>query len=267
VALDLEFKVAVLKGRSHYLCPRRLETLRRHGPKTADELRLLAKVLVWLHETQGQTDATGLPLEEISMGRTSAPCGCASQPRTKAAPARCARAKCSGCAVPSRPQGAQAAHVVIVNHALLLADIAAESRVIPEYKYLGRGRGPPSGSRHTDGLSSRSTAPTWSAACATWAGPAPACWARSSPTPAPPCPRPLCAGGARVGRAYDAASAALGLVRRFFEGVAQCYGRAARRQSLGEYTQRCGIIPATRSQPYWEQVRWSGKTCAAAWRR
>src|SRR5262249_26688034 len=29
IALDLDFKVAVLKGRRHYLCPRPLETLRR----------------------------------------------------------------------------------------------------------------------------------------------------------------------------------------------------------------------------------------------
>ncbi len=31
---------------------------------------------------------------------------------------------------------AESAHVVIVNHALLLADIAVENRALPEYKYL-----------------------------------------------------------------------------------------------------------------------------------
>src|SRR5215207_1084724 len=46
-ALDLNFRFAVLKGRSNYLCPRRLENLRHYGPRTKDEVRVLAKVMVW----------------------------------------------------------------------------------------------------------------------------------------------------------------------------------------------------------------------------
>ena len=46
-ALSLDLRAAVLKGRSNYLCPRRLELLRKRGPATADEMRILAKVLVW----------------------------------------------------------------------------------------------------------------------------------------------------------------------------------------------------------------------------
>ena len=46
-ALNLDFRFAVLKGRSNYLCPRRLENLRHFGPRTADEMRVLAKVMVW----------------------------------------------------------------------------------------------------------------------------------------------------------------------------------------------------------------------------
>ncbi len=33
-------------------------------------------------------------------------------------------------------QAAQSAHLLIVNHALLLADIASGNRVLPEYDYL-----------------------------------------------------------------------------------------------------------------------------------
>jgi DNA polymerase-3 subunit epsilon/ATP-dependent DNA helicase DinG len=39
--LPFEFRAAVLKGRSHYLCPSRLQVMRRQGPTTADELRVL----------------------------------------------------------------------------------------------------------------------------------------------------------------------------------------------------------------------------------
>ncbi len=49
-ALGLDLRATVLKGRSNYLCPRRLELLRKRGPASADEMRILAKVLVWQQE-------------------------------------------------------------------------------------------------------------------------------------------------------------------------------------------------------------------------
>ena len=47
-ALNSEVRAVVVKGRGNYLCPRRLEAMRKTGPANADELRVLAKVLVWL---------------------------------------------------------------------------------------------------------------------------------------------------------------------------------------------------------------------------
>ena len=53
-ALGINLQATVLKGRSNYLCPRRLELLRKRGPGNADEMRVLAKVLVWqLENTSG----------------------------------------------------------------------------------------------------------------------------------------------------------------------------------------------------------------------
>ncbi len=46
-ALGIDLRAAVLKGRANYLCPRRLELMRRAGPNTLDELRVLGKILVW----------------------------------------------------------------------------------------------------------------------------------------------------------------------------------------------------------------------------
>jgi ATP-dependent DNA helicase DinG len=51
-ALGIDLQAAVLKGRSNYLCPRRLENFRKHGVETSEDLRVLAKVLVWLQGTQ-----------------------------------------------------------------------------------------------------------------------------------------------------------------------------------------------------------------------
>ena len=51
-ALDIDLKASVLKGRNNYLCPRRLRLMRRRGPENVDELRVLAKVLVWLQSSK-----------------------------------------------------------------------------------------------------------------------------------------------------------------------------------------------------------------------
>ena len=50
-ALGIDLRAVVLKGRSNYLCPRRLEILRQRGPDSAEGVRVLGKVLVWLHES------------------------------------------------------------------------------------------------------------------------------------------------------------------------------------------------------------------------
>jgi intein/homing endonuclease len=74
-ALDLDFRFAVLKGRSNYLCPRRLENLRHYGPRTKDEMRVLAKVMVWqLNNQSGDRSELNLtgPTEREVWVRVSA---------------------------------------------------------------------------------------------------------------------------------------------------------------------------------------------------
>ncbi|HLA45600.1 MAG TPA: exonuclease domain-containing protein, partial [Aggregatilineales bacterium] len=53
--LGMEFTVAPLMGRSNYLCPRRLEIMRNRVPASIEELRMMAKTLVWLSQ-----DGTGV---------------------------------------------------------------------------------------------------------------------------------------------------------------------------------------------------------------
>jgi len=131
-ALPFEFRAAVLKGRSHYLCPARLQATRRQGPNSPDEARVLAKVLVWLPETaNGDGDELFLPnpTERALWRQLSADHeGCD--------PERCRHSHKGTCYFYNARHAAEAAHLIIVNHALLLADIAVQNRALPEYKHL-----------------------------------------------------------------------------------------------------------------------------------
>ncbi|NMB62647.1 MAG: DNA polymerase III subunit epsilon [Chloroflexi bacterium] len=131
-ALDLDLRATVLKGRRNYLCPRRLEGLRYRGPRTREEVRILAKVLVWL-EKGGSGDRGELNLnggqEWDVWARLSAEdetCG-----------AEACMARMGGvCPYYLARQRALRSHIIVVNHALLLADVVTENRVLPDYDYL-----------------------------------------------------------------------------------------------------------------------------------
>ncbi len=130
--LPFEFHAAVLKGRSHYLCPARLLSLRRAGPSSPEEMRVLCKVLLWLPGTvTGDGDELFLPnpTERAIWARLSAE-------NETCAPERCAAFGRGECFFYRARQAAEAAHIVIVNHALLLADVAVENRALPDYQYL-----------------------------------------------------------------------------------------------------------------------------------
>jgi len=130
--LPFEFRASVLKGRSHYLCPARLQAMRRRGASSPDEARVLAKILVWLPETaNGDGDELFLPnpVEQAIWRQLSAEHeGCD--------PDRCRRFREGACYFYEARRAAEASHLVIVNHALLLADIAVQNRALPEYKHL-----------------------------------------------------------------------------------------------------------------------------------
>ena len=131
-ALGIDLRAAVLKGRSNYLCPRRVEILRHNGPRDVDEMRVLAKVLVWLDgDVSGDRNDINLtrPAEKDVWTRLSAEDDA------------CTTENCLGreggtCPFYRAKQAALTSHILVVNHALLLADIATGSKVLPEYNYL-----------------------------------------------------------------------------------------------------------------------------------
>ena len=130
--LPYEFRATVLKGRSHYLCQARLRAMRRRGANSPDEARVLAKILIWLPGT-ADGDGDGLflpnPVERGIWRQLSAENeGCD--------PEHCRRFQEGSCYFYRARRAAESAHLIIVNHALLLSDVAVQNRALPEYKYL-----------------------------------------------------------------------------------------------------------------------------------
>ncbi len=130
--LDIPLKATVLKGRNNYLCLRRLEALRRKGPETAEEIRVLAKMLIWLGDTEvgdlSEINITGPGERAVWAQISSNDEGCSTE--------TCVKRMGGICPFHRAKQAAHEAHILIVNHALLLADIATGNRVLPEYDYL-----------------------------------------------------------------------------------------------------------------------------------
>ena len=126
-----ELQAALMKGRGNYLCPRRLETLRRRKPANLDELKTLAKILVWLQacESGDRGEITLRGGEWSVWARLSAQDeGCSTF--------RCASEMDGVCPFYRARQRAETAHLLITNHALLIADARIENRALPAYHNL-----------------------------------------------------------------------------------------------------------------------------------
>lgn len=131
-------QAALLKGRSNYLCLRRLQLWRTGRKLTAVELSLLAKVLVWL-----PTTTTG-DMNELLLGSSAER---AIWQRICSDSATCTPEIChsTGRSASGQPwvdfffrarARAEEAHLLIVNHALLIADLVAGGRLLPPYHHL-----------------------------------------------------------------------------------------------------------------------------------
>lgn len=131
-ALGVNFEAVVLKGRANYLCPRRLMTLRRRPPTSVEELRVLAKILVWMLESdsgdRGEISLRGGDEENMWVRLSAQDEGCMLN--------RCEEQMEGACPFYKARRQADAAHILIVNHALLLSDVAVENRVLPDFRYL-----------------------------------------------------------------------------------------------------------------------------------
>lgn len=131
-ALDIDLRATVLKGRSNYLCPHNLEALRKRGPNNADEMRVLGKILVWLEESQtgdrGEINLNGAREMRVWRRVSADNEGCDA--------AGCMKRTGGRCPFYRARQAAHTAHLIVVNHALLLADVATGNHVLPAYDTL-----------------------------------------------------------------------------------------------------------------------------------
>ncbi len=129
-ALKLEgLRYCQLKGRNNYLCLRRWNLLRRSQNLSVEEVRFLLRTLVWLSRTKSGDRAE---LGTRDAGPWNRVCaqggGCLG--------AQCSYQQRGSCFLHRARREAEGTHLIVVNHALLLSDIASGSKVLPPYSHL-----------------------------------------------------------------------------------------------------------------------------------
>ncbi len=122
-------RVAQLKGRANYLCLRRFTALRHGGPFTVEEARLLARLSVWLPytETGDRAELNLTMAEDGAWARVAANESCGSA---------CVGLTGAPCFLARQRRRAERAHLLVVNHALLLSDIVSGGHVLADYDHL-----------------------------------------------------------------------------------------------------------------------------------
>jgi DNA polymerase-3 subunit epsilon/ATP-dependent DNA helicase DinG len=250
-ALGIDLRAAVLKGRSNYLCPRRLQYVRTHGPTTSDELRVLSKILVWqLNSNSGDRSEINLtgPSEREVWSRLSAEDD------------NCTNDTCLGrmggtCPFYRARQAAQSAHVLIVNHALLLSDIATGSKVLPEYSYVIVDEAHHMEAATTNALSFRITQFDFERMTRELGGSSAGVLGRLL-TESRNALRPSDFGllQQRVKRATDQAFRLEQLIKQFFTVLGEFTAQQREGQPPSAYSWQLRIIPAVRTLQPWEEV-------------
>ena len=126
-----ELRVAQLKGRRNYLCLLRWSNLRRSPSLSADEAKLLVRLLLWLPHTETGDRA------ELRISQGEEPVWARLNAQNEACLATpCAFVRDGSCFLLRARRRAEAAHVLVVNHALVLSDVGVGGGVIPEYRHL-----------------------------------------------------------------------------------------------------------------------------------
>jgi DNA polymerase-3 subunit epsilon/ATP-dependent DNA helicase DinG len=124
-------RAAQLKGRRNYLCLLRWAAAQRASSLSSEEARVLVRLLFWLgHTDTGDRAELNLRREEDpAWNRISAQeGGCLTM--------QCAYVRDGSCFLYRAKKRAEAAHLLVVNHALLLSDLRTGGNVLPEYKRL-----------------------------------------------------------------------------------------------------------------------------------
>ena len=127
-AAGAEFRYSSLKGRANYLCFKRWNIARRSSDIDEARARMIAKTTDWVAKTETGDRA------ELNIGPShfySAWNGLSAQ-RAFECPARAG----GPCFLQAARSDAEASHIVVVNHSLLLSDLVSKGNAIPDYDVL-----------------------------------------------------------------------------------------------------------------------------------
>ncbi len=124
-------KATVLKGRANYLCLRQWFLSQRVLPVTKAEAELQTKVIAWLPitETGDRSEIRLTPEQQghfIKLAEVEGSC----------LPAQCVFHRRNQCFLFRARQEAEASHLIVVNHSLLLSDQLRGGSVLPAYRHL-----------------------------------------------------------------------------------------------------------------------------------
>lgn len=250
-ALGLDLRASVLKGRANYLCPRRLENMRHFGPHDEAEMRVLAKILVWqLTDESGDRNAINLNgnVERDVWVRLSADDdACTAE--------TCLKRTGGACPFHRARTAAQTSHLLVVNHALLLSDVAAEGKVLPDYANLIVDEGHHLEAATTNALSFRLTQFDLNLMVNELGGSSSGLLADVlTETREALRPSDHALLQQKVSRATDLAFRLAQLSRGFFECLAAFADAQREGEQPSSYAWQARILPSTRTLPGWDQV-------------
>ncbi len=250
-ALGMDLRAAVLKGRSNYLCPRRLELLRKRGPASPDEMRILAKILVWQLENlsgdRNEINLTGPSEREIWTHISAEDDACTSE--------TCLQRTGGACPFFRAKQASQMSHILVVNHALLLTDVAVGNRVLPEYDHVIIDEGHHLESATTNSLSFRLTQFDVDRLIREIGGSSSGILGHLLISVRDKVrPSDFATLNQKVERATDLVWRLQEQIRLFFDGMAEFIAYQREGQPASTYAYQERILPATRTQPGWDAV-------------
>lgn len=125
------FTAALLKGRANYLCLRQWFAARSEHNPAPSTARVLAKTTVWLRQTE-----TGDRAELLLLPDELPSWNLLAEHEHSCVPAQCPFQKRGQCFLYRARRDAESAHIVVINHSLLLSDLATEGGVLPPYQHL-----------------------------------------------------------------------------------------------------------------------------------
>ena len=256
-ALNLDFRFSILKGRSNYLCPRRLETMRHFGPRNADEMRVLAKVIVWQLENQSgdrsEINLTGPTEREVWSRLSAEDDACTTE--------TCIKRTGGACPFHRAKSASQTANVLVVNHALLLSDVATGSKVLPEYSHLIIDEGHHLESATTNALSFKLNQYDMDRMMKEVGGTNAGALGRLLGETSDAL-RPSDFGllQKKVSHATDMAFRIEQMNRGFFNALSEFARLQREGQPQSNYAWQSRVLPATRTLPYWDEIEMAWDT-------